>query len=144
MHAGLIIVIMHMSCAIKIQILHSCLFFSCRALLPTRTIGLRTRRRSCFARWDFQIISRRRWVLFCNSCTHFEQNLLYYSKIWLRLPWSITFVMALGQLQLVALFTLHSVIADSVLQRAFAAATGNFRPFSALKSIHIWSLISLL
>ncbi len=31
----------------------------------------------------------------------------------------------------------HSVIADSVLQQAFAAATGNFRLFSALKSIHL-------
>ncbi len=29
-----------------------------------------------------------------------------------------------------------SVIADSVLQQAFAAATGNFRSISALKSIH--------
>ncbi len=38
----------------------------------------------------------------------------------------------------------HSVIADSALQLAFAAATGNFRSISALKSIHIWSLISLL
>ncbi len=32
-----------------------------------------------------------------------------------------------------------SVIADSALQRAFAAATGNFQLFSALKSKHIWS-----
>ncbi len=30
-----------------------------------------------------------------------------------------------------------SVIADSALQLAFAAATGNFRSISALKSIHI-------
>ncbi len=32
---------------------------------------------------------------------------------------------------------IDSLIADSALQQAFAAATGNFRPFSALKSIHI-------
>ncbi len=38
----------------------------------------------------------------------------------------------------------YSLIADGVLQHAFAAATGNFRQFSALKSIHIWLLISLL
>ncbi len=31
----------------------------------------------------------------------------------------------------------HSVIADSALQLAFAAVTGNFRWISALKSIHI-------
>ncbi len=31
----------------------------------------------------------------------------------------------------------HSMIADSVLQRAFAAATGNFLQFSPLKPIHI-------
>ncbi len=34
-------------------------------------------------------------------------------------------------------FTDHSVIADSMLGQVFAAATGNFRPFSALKSIYI-------
>ncbi len=32
---------------------------------------------------------------------------------------------------------LHSVIADGVLQQAFAAATGNFQPFSSLISLHI-------
>ncbi len=31
----------------------------------------------------------------------------------------------------------NSVIADSALQLAFAVAISNFRPFSALKSIHI-------
>ncbi len=31
----------------------------------------------------------------------------------------------------------HSVIAETGLQRAFAAATANFRPSSARKSIHI-------
>ncbi len=31
----------------------------------------------------------------------------------------------------------YSMIADSALQRAFAATTGNFRSFSELKSIHI-------
>ncbi len=32
---------------------------------------------------------------------------------------------------------INSLIADSALQLAFAAATGNFRSISALKSIHI-------
>ncbi len=35
------------------------------------------------------------------------------------------------------MFNMHSVIADSGLQQAFAVATGNFRSISALKSIHI-------
>ncbi len=33
----------------------------------------------------------------------------------------------------------HSVIADCALEWTFAAATTNFRSFSVLKSIHIWS-----